>query len=102
MAPELFAMDDDESSRRPALHSYNAYAADIYSLGATLYMLVVGEPPYMADNQLELARLICEAEEVPFPAYGGRAARTTCHCQLASVSMSLETARVFACVSMLQ
>ena len=45
MAPELF--------QDPC--SFSGRAADVYSLGATLFMLVTGSPPIMAANELELA-----------------------------------------------
>ena len=45
---------------------------DVWSLGATLYMLVVGTPPWMAKNEIELARKV-QNDELTFPetAYHG-------------------------------
>jgi len=57
MAPELLSYDTVKYSGRPC---------DIWSLGATLYMLVVGEPPWMANNEIELARKV-KYDEVSFP-----------------------------------
>ena len=57
MAPELLSYDTIKYSGRPC---------DIWSLGATLYMLVVGEPPWMAGNEIELAKKVKD-DEVIFP-----------------------------------
>jgi serine/threonine protein kinase len=45
MAPELFSEN---------IEHFNGFAADIYSLGATLFTLITGSPPYMADTEMEL------------------------------------------------
>lgn len=54
MAPELFLSKSDRSdieySRMPSL--------DVFAMGATLYYMVVGHPPWMANNQLDLAAKI--------------------------------------------
>lgn len=53
MAPELFLSKSDrdiEYSRMPSL--------DVFAMGATLYYMVVGHPPWMANNQLDLAAKI--------------------------------------------
>ena len=57
MAPELLSYDTIQ---------YSGRSADIWSLGATLYMLVVGEPPWMATNEIELARKV-KNDELVFP-----------------------------------
>jgi serine/threonine protein kinase/serine/threonine protein phosphatase PrpC/CRP-like cAMP-binding protein len=57
MAPELLSYDTVKYSGRPC---------DIWSLGATLYMLVVGVPPFMANNEIELAKKV-KYNEVTFP-----------------------------------
>lgn len=56
MAPELF--DDDVSYVGPAV--------DIWSLGATLFMMVTGHPPWNADNEIELSNKI-QRDELVFP-----------------------------------
>ena len=43
MAPELFEGK-----------SYSGSAVDMWSLGATLYTLVVGMPPFIAKNEFEV------------------------------------------------
>jgi serine/threonine protein kinase len=40
---------------------YDGFKADIYSLGATLYTLAFGCPPFMANTELELAERIMHA-----------------------------------------
>ncbi len=62
MAPELFMFDGDESKL------YDGFAADIYSLGATLYTLVIGRPPFMARNERELAAKV-RSEDPLYPPY---------------------------------
>ena len=68
MAPELFAHIDDGQ--------YDGFAADVYSLGATLYTLVVGHPPFMARNETELASLVT-TQDVKIP----RCLLVHCRCQ---------------------
>ena len=57
MAPELLSYDTVIYSGAPA---------DIWSLGATLFMLVVGHPPWMAANEIELGRKV-KNDEIHFP-----------------------------------
>uniref|UniRef100_A0A7S2RB86 Protein-serine/threonine phosphatase n=1 Tax=Rhizochromulina marina TaxID=1034831 RepID=A0A7S2RB86_9STRA len=59
MAPELFECNDGSNA---AL----APSIDIWSLGATLYMLVCGRPPWMGRNELELSHQI-QHIELSFP-----------------------------------
>ena len=57
MAPELLSYETIK---------YTGTSADIWSLGATLYMLVVGNPPWVAQNEIELARKV-KNDELIFP-----------------------------------
>lgn len=59
MAPELLCEPDEA-------RQYDPFAADMYSLGATLYTLAVGHPPFMAKNTRELACAVA-CEEPKFP-----------------------------------
>eukprot|EP01029_Cantina_marsupialis_P002547 TRINITY_DN1237_c2_g2_i2.p1 TRINITY_DN1237_c2_g2~~TRINITY_DN1237_c2_g2_i2.p1 ORF type:complete len:319 (-),score=101.30 TRINITY_DN1237_c2_g2_i2:38-994(-) len=59
MAPELFVKDQTVFSSDAAI--------DIWALGATLYMLLVGCPPWTAKTEITLVEKI-KNEEVPFPA----------------------------------
>ena len=60
MSPELFMSSEAaiEFSKSPAI--------DIFALGATLYCMVVGHPPWMANNQIDLANQIISMDLV-FP-----------------------------------
>jgi serine/threonine protein kinase len=57
MAPELF-------EERPL---YNGFASDIWALGATLFCLVVGHPPFMANTSSELEALLRGPVEPAYP-----------------------------------
>ncbi len=63
MAPELFEVHDGKEGSDD---SYDGFASDIYSLGATLYTLAFGFPPFMANTELELAKKILN-DAVSFP-----------------------------------
>ena len=52
-APELFQESADGSSI-----SYHGFPVDVWALGAMLYTLVAGVPPFMADSRVELARKV--------------------------------------------
>jgi serine/threonine protein kinase/serine/threonine protein phosphatase PrpC len=57
MAPELFSVD---------MMDYNGFAVDVWALGATLYNLVTGRPPFLASSQMELAEKL-QNERPSFP-----------------------------------
>ncbi|KAH9105579.1 hypothetical protein AeMF1_018658, partial [Aphanomyces euteiches] len=56
MAPEMFNINAE----------YTGPSVDVWSLGATLFMLVFGHPPWWADNEIELADKI-QRDELSFP-----------------------------------
>mmetsp|Transcript_20171 Transcript_20171/g.19484 ORF Transcript_20171/g.19484 Transcript_20171/m.19484 type:complete len:2393 (+) Transcript_20171:111-7289(+) len=63
MSPELFMSSEvaAEFSKSPAI--------DIFALGATLFCMVVGNPPWMANNQIEIAHQISNVS-LEFPDNG--------------------------------
>mmetsp|Transcript_24677 Transcript_24677/g.36360 ORF Transcript_24677/g.36360 Transcript_24677/m.36360 type:complete len:1256 (+) Transcript_24677:1756-5523(+) len=62
MAPELFkvGLSDGDNS------SVNSPLVDVWGLGATLYNMVFGRPPWMAQNQIQLADMV-QNIELTFP-----------------------------------
>lgn len=59
MAPELFLSNT-------AIDFTKVEGIDVFALGATLYYLIVGRPPWMANNQIDLATKIKNIE-LTFP-----------------------------------
>ena len=57
MAPELLCMDSG---------SYDGPAVDLWSCGASLFMFITGNPPWMADSEIELSRKVRD-DELVFP-----------------------------------
>lgn len=53
-------------SSEAAIEFSKSPAIDIFALGATLYCMVVGHPPWMANNQIDLANQIISMDLV-FP-----------------------------------
>lgn len=62
MAPELFLTNTTiDFTKHPGI--------DVFALGATLYYMVIGRPPWMAKNQIDLAMKIKNIE-LTFPVEG--------------------------------
>ena len=57
MAPELLVEDSN---------IYDGPKVDLWSCGATLFMMVTGSPPWMSDDELQLARKV-KNDELVFP-----------------------------------
>ena len=55
--PEVFDTIDDSTNR------YHGFLADVWALGATLHTMVVGVPPYMAANEVELIERLRSPEQ---------------------------------------
>ncbi|HMO15037.1 MAG TPA: serine/threonine-protein kinase [Pirellulaceae bacterium] len=55
MAPELIAQEKDQSSP----------LSDIYSLGAVLYHMLTGRPPFQASSPVELMMMVLNEEPLP-------------------------------------
>jgi calcium/calmodulin-dependent protein kinase kinase 2 len=62
MAPELFRTGLSESENTIV----NSPQVDVWGLGATLYNMVFGRPPWMAANQIQLAGMV-QKIELTFP-----------------------------------
>ena len=50
-APELFGSKEEVARGEYAMSP----AIDVFALGATLYCMILGRPPWMAKNQIDLA-----------------------------------------------
>lgn len=59
MAPELFR---DAAEAEPV--TFASPAIDVFALGATLYCMTIGKPPWMAKNQIDLASRITKFEVI--------------------------------------
>jgi len=57
MAPELLVEDSDV---------YDGPAVDLWSCGATLFMMVTGKPPWMSDDEIKLSKKV-KNDELLFP-----------------------------------
>jgi serine/threonine protein kinase len=64
MAPELFQVSSKDSSETH--DRVVSPQVDVWGLGATLYNLVIGNPPWMAKNQIQLADMV-KTIELRFP-----------------------------------
>lgn len=67
---DLFPADPTSLYMAPEILRYEKYdaKADLWSVGAVLYEMCVGRPPYKANNHVELLRKIERLkDEVPFP-----------------------------------
>ena len=60
MAPELFQVASKDSNETHA--RVVSPQVDVWGLGATLYTLVIGNPPWMARNQIQLAEMVMTIE----------------------------------------
>ena len=67
MAPELFQVASKDTTETHA--RVVSPQVDVWGLGATLYNLVIGHPPWMAKNQIQLAEMVKNIElRFPFEA----------------------------------
>jgi serine/threonine protein kinase len=65
MAPEIYKItrgDGGDEDEKRAYSTVYSTKVDVWGLGATLYNMVVGQPPWMADNELELAETVRNME----------------------------------------
>jgi len=75
MAPELASGNAAEATT----------AADIYSLGAIIYELLAGQPPFLAENVPALMRKIVDEEPLPPSAIAGKRTDVEAHGSVVSL-----------------
>jgi serine/threonine protein kinase/CRP-like cAMP-binding protein len=66
MAPEIYKYVRNSTNADNSPDYVNSPKVDVWSLGATLYNMVVGQPPWMANTQLELASTV-QTIELTYP-----------------------------------
>lgn len=90
LAPE-FCMSD--KSFKPPVENY---AADVWSLGATIYYMVFGRAPFIASSVFELYDVICK-EDLKFPKVRKPNRFRLAHCLRGLLYSSVALPRLFLC-----